>query len=466
MVFSSFLFLCVFLPLTIAVYYIFPSIKVKNGILIVSSLFFYAFGEPFYVVLLIFSIIVNYFFGLLLDKKKRKIFLILCIVFNLSYLFVFKYLDFSILSVNSVTPFKLKELGLSLPIGISFYTFQALSYVIDVYRGNVKPQKNLFKLMLYISFFPQLIAGPIIRYIDVEKMLSERSHSSERIKDGIIRFSIGLAKKILIANEVGKVADMIFAKDISEMNIAFAWLAAFTYMMQIYYDFSGYSDMAIGIGNIFGFKFAENFNYPYIAASIQDFWRRWHISLSSWFKEYVYIPLGGNRKGKARTILNKYIVFALTGIWHGANWTFLIWGLYHGTFLMIESLFKKSKKENSRTNKTILSILGFVYSFLVVCFGFVIFRADSLSDAFMIIKNMIGLGNLGIQPEIYLYLTPFYIFVYLTAFIGSTGVFKIIMEKIFKKNDYLLMALSVSYLLLCFMSLACDSYNPFIYFRF
>lgn len=466
MVFSSFLFLCVFLPLTIAVYYIFPSIKVKNGILIVSSLFFYAFGEPFYVVLLIFSIIVNYFFGLLLDKKKRKIFLILCIVFNLSYLFVFKYLDFSILSVNSVTPFKLKELGLSLPIGISFYTFQALSYVIDVYRGNVKPQKNLFKLMLYISFFPQLIAGPIIRYIDVEKMLSERSHSSERIKDGIIRFSIGLAKKILIANEVGKVADMIFAKDISEMNIAFAWLAAFTYMMQIYYDFSGYSDMAIGIGNIFGFKFAENFNYPYIAVSIQDFWRRWHISLSSWFKEYVYIPLGGNRKGKARTILNKYIVFALTGIWHGANWTFLIWGLYHGTFLMIESLFKKSKKENSRTNKTILSILGFVYSFLVVCFGFVIFRADSLSDAFMIIKNMIGLGNLGIQPEIYLYLTPFYIFVYLTAFIGSTGVFKIIMEKVFKKNDYLLMALSVSYLLLCFMSLACDSYNPFIYFRF
>ncbi|MBR5896923.1 MAG: MBOAT family protein, partial [Lachnospiraceae bacterium] len=275
-----------------------------------------------------------------------------------------------------------------------------------------------------------------------------------------------LAKKILIANEVGKVADMIFAKDISEMNIAFAWLAAFTYMMQIYYDFSGYSDMAIGIGNIFGFKFAENFNYPYIAVSIQDFWRRWHISLSSWFKEYVYIPLGGNRKGKARTILNKYIVFALTGIWHGANWTFLIWGLYHGTFLMIESLFKKSKKENSRTNKTILSILGFVYSFLVVCFGFVIFRADSLSDAFMIIKNMIGLGNLGIQPEIYLYLTPFYIFVYLTAFIGSTGVFKIIMEKVFKKNDYLLMALSVSYLLLCFMSLACDSYNPFIYFRF
>lgn len=339
MVFSSLPFLCIFLPAVFLLYTVIPSLKARNALLIVASLVFYAYGEPVYVLLMIFSSVLNYLCALWVAKDKRRknrAALAVAVVINLGMLAVFKYAGMMVTTVNAVTGLALPVPQIALPIGISFFTFQALSYVIDVYRGVVEAQKNYFRILLYISFFPQLIAGPIVKYRDIASQIAERSQDLEKIARGLRRFVCGLAKKVLIANTMGQAADVIFAQDLGSLSAPSAWLGAVAYIFQIYYDFSGYSDMAIGLGLMFGFEFKENFNYPYGAANMQDFWRRWHISLSTWFKEYLYFPLGGNRKGKPRTALNRLIVFFCTGLWHGANWTFVIWGLWHGAFLLLE----------------------------------------------------------------------------------------------------------------------------------
>ena len=341
MVFSSLTFLCIFLPVVLALYYLLPTLRIRNVLLIIVSLLFYAYGEPVYVLLMIASIIINYIFGRLLgteNKKKRQWILAIAVIINIGLLVVFKYLDMMVQTVNQLCGSEIPLAGLALPIGISFFTFQALSYVIDVYRREVEPQKNLWNVMLYISFFPQLIAGPIVKYHDIQEQIDNRNTDVKEIEEGLRRFIIGLSKKVLISNTMAVTADALFAAGAGELNILSAWIAAIAYMLQIYFDFSGYSDMAIGLGHMFGFRFLENFRYPYISSNIQEFWRRWHISLSTWFKEYLYIPLGGNRKGKARTCLNKMIVFFSTGLWHGANWTFVFWGLWHGVFLLFEQV--------------------------------------------------------------------------------------------------------------------------------
>ena len=332
MVFSSLVFLCIFLPVIFCLHSVMPSIKVKNALLIIASLIFYAFGEPVYVLLMIASAFLNYLCALLMGKANRKAVLVIAVVINIGILCIFKYTGFLVTTVNSVLHTNINVPQITLPIGISFFTFQALSYVIDVYREQVGIQKNFFKVLLYISFFPQLIAGPIVKYRDIALEIDSRRVELREAAPGLRRFICGLAKKILIANTMAAVADNVFSQGFDTVNVVVAWIGAVAYAMQIYFDFSGYSDMAIGLGRMFGFHFKENFEHPYGSLTIKEFWRRWHISLSSWFKEYVYIPLGGNRKGKTRAGINKIIVFFLTGLWHGANWTFVVWGLFHGLF--------------------------------------------------------------------------------------------------------------------------------------
>ena len=476
MVFSSLVFLCIFLPVTFLLYYLIPSMKVRNGLLILVSLIFYAYGEPVYVFLIIGSTIFNYVFGLLLDRQwnkesHRRCIMILAVVLNLAFLGVFKYADMVLSTLGC------KTLGLALPIGISFYTFQAMSYVIDIYRGTVKAQKNYFKVLLYISFFPQLIAGPIVKYYDIERQISNRVIDGEEIAKGLRRFIIGLSKKVLISNVVAVVADAVFALKMGQINICSAWIGAIAYMLQIYYDFSGYSDMAIGLGHMFGFTFQENFRHPYSAVSIQDFWRKWHISLSTWFKEYLYIPLGGNRKGRIRTWLNRWIVFFFTGLWHGANWTFVLWGLYHGFFLFLEDLAGK-KKEPSNQNKFIAEIkglVGHIYVLLVVCVGFVVFRADTIMQGVGVIRKMFS-GFCFDADRMSLALqqcTPLFLFTVIIAVIGQfpwlQKLQKCLNEKYAKVYGYfegISYILAVALLILCLLSLSSGTYNPFIYFRF
>lgn len=468
MVFSSMVFLCAFLPVVFLLYYLVPDIKAKNGLLIVASLLFYAYGEPVYILLMIGSTLMNYLFGLWIDKKRdnsKKSMLILAVLINVALLVFFKYMDMLIESWNELTGMDISLLHISLPIGISFFTFQAMSYVIDIYRGGVRVQKSYWKVLLYISFFPQLIAGPIVKYYDIEEQIENRNSTSEQIVSGIRRFIIGLGKKVLLSNTVAITADAIFNSAVSELNFISAWIGAIAYMLQIYYDFSGYSDMAIGLGGMFGFHFQENFRYPYSAVSIQDFWRRWHISLSTWFKEYIYIPLGGNRKGKARTCFNKLIVFFTTGLWHGANWTFVLWGLFHGGFLLLEEYIPVKKLPR---------ILGHVYTLVIVCVGFVLFRADSVWQAKQIIITMFtGIKELSAgMTLVWNQLTPLFIFTIAVALIGMFPVVVKIQEKavFHRKTESVLHAFSYIgsvVLLLCSMlSLAGGTYNPFIYFRF
>ena len=445
------------------------NINVRNGLLILASLLFYAYGEPVYVLLLLISVLFNFFFGLILGKKKKKGVLALAVSLNIGLLFVFKYLDFIILQINKASSLNLRSPGLTLPIGISFYTFQALSYVIDVYRGDVEARKSFPELLLYISFFPQLIAGPIVKYHDVEKQLKNRHAGVTDIKDGMLRFTCGLGKKVLIANTMAKTADALFAFSGSEFGLLSAWIAAVTYLFQIYFDFSGYSDMAIGLGRMFGFRFPENFNHPYISGSITEFWRRWHISLTSWFRDYLYIPLGGNRKGKMRTVINRYIVFMLTGFWHGANWTFLVWGLWHGSFMMLERTVKKPEKAEGKAGK---NILGHVYAMLVVTLGFVIFRADTLTQAFHIIKAMFGFGIRGgaAYAACLEFLRPYSLFIFAIGIIGLGNLPKKALAGLKNRNEKageaFAMCASLAVLVLCITALAVNSYNPFIYFRF
>ena len=468
MVFSSMTFLCVFLPVVFLIYCILPTIKIKNIFLIFASLLFYAYGEPVYVLLLLASTWMNFIFGKILDRKQdnfRKGMLIVSVVCNLTFLGIFKYADMLIGTWNWISHSSMSTLGLSLTIGISFYTFQAMSYVIDVYRREVESQKKYLNVVLYISFFPQLIAGPIVKYHDIQKQIDTRKTEYTQVAKGLRRFIIGLGKKVLISNTMALAADAVFNAPVSDLNVCSAWVGAIAYMLQIYYDFSAYSDMAIGLGSIFGFRFQENFKYPYISSSVTEFWRRWHISLSSWFKEYLYIPLGGNRKGMFRTCMNKIIVFFCTGLWHGANWTFVIWGLFHGVFLLVELVLPLRK---------LPKFVRHIYTLLVVCIGFIIFRADTITQALELIKQMFCGWNFGSAKMIFAVeqLTPMFILTLVLAIVGSAP----LTEKIQKcwKGEYLMVTIlqpasyvfTVVVLLLCMLSLASGTYNPFIYFRF
>lgn len=468
MVFSSLTFLFCFLPLVILVYYLWNNRTYRNLVLLIFSLGFYAWGEPVYIFLMLLSLLINYFSALLIDryaqdnKKYAKFYFILNIIFNVMMLLVFKYADFMIKNVNFLFHLNLPLLRIALPIGISFYTFQIFSYVIDVYQGSVKVQKSFIMLSAYITLFPQLIAGPIVRYQTVENELKHRKENILDFSNGIRRFILGLGKKVLIANQVGFIADTIFSFNNGSLQTSAAWLGIVAYSLQIYFDFSGYSDMAIGLGQMFGFHFLENFNYPYIAQSITDFWRRWHISLSSWFKDYVYIPLGGNRVKLGRWFINIFIVWFLTGMWHGATWNFILWGLYFGSILVLEKLFLLKL-----LNK-LPRLFRHLYALVLILFGWVIFRANDISEILNYFKSLFNVhGNNSLKffynVEI-AHLTPY-------VLIGMLGCLPIF-NKLFKRlNRTLIGGLIFDLFLmiifiLCIIFLINNSFNPFIYFRF
>nr|WP_288788440.1 MBOAT family O-acyltransferase [uncultured Blautia sp.] len=464
MVFSSMVFLCVFLPAAFCLHLLLPGMRAKNFLLVLASLVFYAYGEPIYVILLVASSAGNYILARLTGEcpKIRKLTMTLAVVINIGLLVIFKYSGFLVETFNSVTGAGIPVPQVRMPIGISFFTFQALSYVIDVYRGDASVQKNFGKVLLYISFFPQLIAGPIVKYHDVEAEINNRKQTPEEIGKGIRRFIAGLSKKVLIANTMGLVADNLFGAAATGITGPGAWLGAVSYMLQIYFDFSGYSDMALGLGMMFGFHFHENFDYPYISASIREFWRRWHMSLSGWFKEYLYIPLGGNRRGKFRTVVNKMIVFVCTGIWHGASFNFLFWGIYHGFFLMLEEYIPFIGKKGGKLK----SFFQHVYALLVVCVGFVFFRADTMKQGCFWIREMFtdfgwkaSAMSLTLQQ-----LTPVYLVTLAAALVAAVPVNS--MLKKYKWYEGFTYVLSLAGFALCVLSLAGGTYNPFIYFRF
>ncbi len=464
MVFSSLVFLCVFLPVVFLGHLLLPGTRAKNVMLLAASLVCYAYGEPVYVFVMMISAFLNYLcaLGMSRFRGKRKALLILSVLMNLAFLVVFKYAGFLTETVNALAGTAIPVPQIRLPIGISFFTFQAMSYVIDVYRGVNPPQKNFGKVLLYISFFPQLIAGPIVKYHDVELEIENREQTAEGIAKGIRRFIAGLSKKVLIANVMAVGADALFGMEAGSVGMASAWLGALSYLLQIYFDFSGYSDMAIGLGWMFGFHFKENFHYPYSSCNIREFWRRWHISLSSWFQEYLYIPLGGNRKGKVRTCINKFFVFLCTGIWHGANVTFLFWGVYHGCFLMLEEFMPWLHEKGGKVKQAFLH----VYTILVVCIGFVFFRADTMKQGILWVKNMFtGLpeGNFSLSLCLQ-QLTPLYIVTFAAACLASFPVCET--WKRWKGYETFAYVCSMAGLVLCMLNLAGGSYNPFIYFRF
>ncbi len=451
MVFSSIIFLFMFLPFFLICYFIPKNIKIKNIVLLIFSLLFYAWGEPFYFFLMLFMIIINYYLTIVMDRKKSKKILIILVIINLLSLFSFKYLNFVIDNINGLFNLNINNINLSLPIGISFYTFQILSYVIDVYNGKVKVQKSFINLACYVSAFPQLIAGPIVRYADIEKELLERKTTIDDFYIGIKRFIIGLSKKVLIANNVSFICDSIFNYGIESSGFVGIVIAVVSYTLQIYFDFSGYSDMAIGLGRICGFHYNENFNFPYLASSVTDFWRRWHISLSSFFRDYVYIPLGGNRVSKIKFIRNILIVWMLTGLWHGDSWNFIIWGLYYGILLLTEKFLFKDKK-----------IKGYrIITLIIVCIGWLIFRETNLNDLISSFKALFGVYGLGDINVLY-FLGIFssrYILAFIFGIIFSFNLIKI-KDGLFK--DILIIILFI----LSIISIVVSSYNPFIYFRF
>lgn len=463
MLFSSMTFIGLFLPIVCGLYWL-TRHEYRNYVLLAASILFYAWGEPKYLAIMLTTIVVNYFGALFIDKYKqhKKWILIGTILSDLGFLFYFKYFNFVMTNINTAFGADIPFLDVIMPIGISFYTFQALSYVVDVYRGEVAVQKHIDKLALYICLFPQLIAGPIVKYHDVEDQIDNRTENFDKVVYGVKRFIIGLAKKMLIANTMGAVADKIFAMPVNEFSTLTAWVGAIAYTFQIFYDFSGYSDMAIGLGSIFGFKFLENFNYPYISKSITEFWRRWHISLSTWFKEYLYIPLGGNRVVKSRMYLNLFLVFLATGIWHGAEWTFILWGLWHGFFIIMEKWTGWHKKEGGLS----LSITQHLYTILVFIFGWVLFRADNISYAWQYFKNMLGLiPQHKIVYTLGYYIDNIEILTFVVAVLCSMPIFKNILSPI--TNKYKHIALN-SWIMVLFIvsAIAASTYNPFIYFRF
>ena len=465
MLFTSISFLYYFLPALIIIYFITPK-KYKNIILLIASLLFYFYGEPKYVFLMIAEIIIAYIGAILIDKYKNqsKNILITTLFIHVFLLIIFKYTDFIIQTINDISNANIKLLNIALPIGISFYTFQIISYVIDVYNGKVKVQKNIINLATYVSLFPQLVAGPIVRYQTVEKELDDRVHSFNNFAYGIRRFTIGFAKKVLIANALGELCSKTFLAD--EKTVVFFWIFGISYMLQLYFDFSAYSDMAIGLGRIFGFHFPENFNYPYISKSITEFWRRWHISLSTWFKDYVYIPLGGNREGKYKQIRNILIVWLLTGIWHGANWTFLIWGLLFGIILIIEKIFLNKFMEK------LPSFIRRIYVLFIVMILFIIFSSDNMSVALTNIKGLFGMNGEAFVNDYTLHYLKSYLPVLIIALLGSTPFIKILIDKL-RKNKYvnniinIIEPILIVVILVVVTSYLIDnSYNPFLYFRF
>ena len=466
MLFSSIPFLYAFLPLTATLYFAAPK-KLKNGVLLLFSLVFYGWGEPKYLLLMLFSITQGYIFGLLIERtresRRSKVFLTASVFVSLLLLGYCKYVDFFIGSFNSITGLSVPLLKVALPIGISFYTFQILSYTIDVYRGDVPAQRNYVNLALYIAMFPQLIAGPIVRYSDIVPQLENRTHSIENAAYGIRRFTVGLSKKILIANVLAELVSGF--KGSGEQSVLYYWLYAAACTLQIYFDFSGYSDMAIGIGRIFGFRFSENFDYPYISGSITEFWRRWHISLGSWFRDYLYIPLGGNRVGKLRWFFNIFVVWFATGIWHGAAWNFVLWGLMYAVLLVNEKLWLLKPLKKSR-------VLNHVYTMFFVVIGFVLFDAESVGSAFSALGAMFGFGGLPVVSSEALYALKSFAVVLIVAVLGATPMF----QKLFRRFErtkagsaVLTVAEPLGIVLLltvCTAYLVDGSFNPFLYFRF
>lgn len=470
MVFSSTIFLFLFLPTVLIIYYLIPKIKYKNIFLLAASLVFYGYGEHKFVFIMMLSIIINYLLGFVVEYAKkysllyRRISLLLVVLVNVGLLFYYKYYDFFIENVNSIFGLELPLKHIVLPIGISFYTFQIMSYLFDLYLGKVKLQKNPLKLGLYIALFPQLIAGPIVRYIDISDQIDNRTLSVDYFAEGLKRFIIGLGKKIIIANSFASIADSIFAMPPNEMSVMLAWGGAIAYTLQIYFDFSGYSDMAIGLGYMLGFRFLENFNYPYIAKSVQDFWRRWHISLSSWFRDYVYIPLGGNRTGNV--YVNLIIVFFVTGLWHGASWNFVLWGLWHGLFLIIERVLRTSKMQNIKLPYAVT----WLYTMLVVIIGWVMFRAPDMGYAYNYIKVMFGIGNDGIIEPLMISYIHEYIIIFIITVVLSTPLLKNIINFIEKRNIKCSYIIQYTFLVIIFwisiIYTVTSTYNPFIYFNF
>lgn len=463
MLFTSISFLYYFLPIVIILYFIVPK-KFKNFILFLSSIFFYFCGEPIYTFLMIGEIFIAYVGARYLEKHRKKSILVSLLAIHIGALGLFKYSDFTINNINKIFGSKIPLLKLALPIGISFYTFQIISYVVDVYRGKVKAQKSFLKLATYVSLFPQLIAGPIVRYETIEKELDSRTSNFENFAYGVRRFVIGLGKKVLIANMLGELCDVFSTTN--EKSILFYWIFAISYSLQIYFDFSAYSDMAIGLGRMFGFHFLENFNYPYISKSITEFWRRWHMSLSSWFRYYVYIPLGGNRKETIILVRNIFIVWALTGIWHGANWTFVIWGLMFGIMLIIEKLFLTKHLEKMP------SILQRIYVLFTVMISFIIFNANSIGEAWNNIIGLFGANGESLINASTVYYLKSYLVVLVIAIIGSTPLLKNIIEKLKTKTNAnkiinLLEPIAMASILIIVTAYLVDnSYNPFLYFRF
>lgn len=465
MLFSSLTFLFVFLPVVLLGYYILP-FKLKNIWLLLSSLFFYFYGEPKYLILMIAVITVSYVFGLITEKLSgtaRKIALAVSVLTTLSALIFFKYTDFFISTVNTAFGTEFDLLKIALPIGISFFTFQAISYNIDVYRGDVPSQKNPLNLALYISLFPQLVAGPIVRYSDIERDLRERTHSLESFTLGVRRFAIGLAKKILLANTLGSLCEIF--RETDEKSTLFFWLYAVAYSLQVYFDFSGYSDMAIGLGSMFGFKFMENFRHPYVSRSVTEFWRRWHISLGSWFRDYVYIPMGGNRVKKPRFILNILTVWFLTGFWHGADWTFIIWGLYFAVLLLIEKFIPAKIKDKSP------AVISHIYLIFVVLVGFVIFNGSGVEGVVSDLRGMFTAAY-PLCTDITLYYLRSYAVLFVIGIIGATPAAKICVQKLSEtKIGSKIISASEPVFVACVMIavtayLIDGSYNPFLYFRF
>ncbi len=496
MVFSSLSFLCVFLPVVFLGHLLCRPLALRNALLIAASLVFYAYGEPVYVLLMVASCLANYVFALAIGRGagRRRWALALAVVANLGMLGVFKYADMLVGIVDGAFGLALPLPELALPLGISFYTFQALSYVIDVWRGGVEASRRFTDVLLYISFFPQLIAGPIVKYHDIDEQIRDRRVTAEGAALGLRRFCFGLAKKVLIANQCAVAVDYLFAQDPASLNVIAGWTAAIAYTLQIYFDFSGYSDMAIGLGHLFGFTIPENFRYPYVATSIQGFWRRWHISLSTWFLEYLYIPLGGNRRGRRRTVLNKLCVFFLCGLWHGASWTFVAWGLIHGLFLMLEEYLPLRRLPKA---------LGHLYALLVVCLAFVLFRASTFAQAGGVIASMFGGWDFSAEAMVVALhpLDPLFLTAVAAGVAASLPIRDWLAERVRDPATYRTgdrveaeltagdlagegsvraiggravatgaiigsFVLSMGLLAACVLALSSGAYNPFIYFRF
>ena len=468
MVFSSLIFIFIFLPLVLVSYYIAPR-RLRNTVILLASLLFYAWGEPTYIILIIISILINYLGALLIrvhikNKDKSKFIFITLLLIDISILFFFKYYGFAIECLGSIIGLDLKVKSISLPLGISFYTFQQISYIADIYMQKVKPERNLIDFATYITMFPQLIAGPIVKYEDIHKQLANRKESINKFGEGVQRFIIGLGKKVILANNIGLIWTQVKEVNLNDLSVVLSWIGIIAFTLQIYFDFSGYSDMAIGLAKMFGFDFLGNFDYPYISKSITEFWRRWHMSLGGWFREYIYIPLGGNKKGTLIQVRNLFIVWFTTGLWHGASTNFVVWGLYFGVILFIEKIYLKDLL------KKIPSIFSHIYTLIIVMIGWVIFDMNTLTDSGHYIKIMFGFGNNIFIDNLAKYILTNNFIILLIGLICSTKLIKIYMNKIkstFRENDvFLITAINLLILIISTAYLVGASYNPFLYFSF